>query len=61
MTLVSNARVFPSPAAIRYTAKRAGYSETGTTHPRRVSGKDIWMWTGYKLDELNAAQMQLLI
>ncbi len=37
-TLVSNARVFPSPAAIRYIRKRAGYSEAGTTHPRRVSG-----------------------
>ncbi len=30
------------------------------THPRRVSGKDIWVWTGYKLDELNAAQMQVV-
>ena len=37
-----------------------GYVETGTTHPRRVSGKDIWVWTGYKLDELNAAQMQVV-
>lgn len=42
------------------SAKRAGYSETGTTHPRRMSGKDIWVWTGYKLDELNAAQMQVV-
>ncbi|MDI5275079.1 4Fe-4S cluster-binding domain-containing protein, partial [Salmonella enterica subsp. enterica serovar Anatum] len=24
------------------------------------SGKDIWVWTGYKLDELNAAQMQVV-
>ncbi|TGD46489.1 anaerobic ribonucleotide reductase-activating protein [Salmonella enterica subsp. enterica serovar Poona] len=23
-------------------------------------GKDIWVWTGYKLDELNAAQMQVV-
>ncbi|STI78309.1 anaerobic ribonucleoside-triphosphate reductase activating protein [Escherichia coli] len=60
MTLVSNARVFPSPAAIRCIRKRAGYSETGTTHPRECPGKDIWVWTGYKLDELNATQMQVV-
>lgn len=23
-------------------------------------GKDIWVWTGYKLDELNEAQMQVV-
>ncbi len=23
-------------------------------------GKDIWVWTGYKLDELNATQMQVV-
>lgn len=23
-------------------------------------GKDIWVWTGYKLDDLNAAQMQVV-
>lgn len=25
-----------------------------------MPGKDIWVWTGYKLDELNAAQMQVV-
>lgn len=23
-------------------------------------GKDIWVWTGYKLDELNAQQMEVV-
>ncbi len=42
------------------SAKRTGYPDTGTTYPRGVPGKDIWVWTGYKLDELNAAQMQVV-
>ena len=24
------------------------------------AGKDIWVWTGYKLDELNAQQMEVV-
>lgn len=59
MTLVSNAD-FPLRRRSAASAKRAGYSETGKTHPRRVSDKDIWVWTGYKLDDLNAAQMQVV-
>ncbi|WP_117242355.1 4Fe-4S cluster-binding domain-containing protein, partial [Klebsiella pneumoniae] len=56
--------------------KRQGISLSGgdPLHPQNVPdilklvqriraecpGKDIWMWTGYKLDELNAAQMQVV-
>lgn len=43
------------------SAKRAGYSETGkTARPRQCPDKDIWVWTGYKLDDLNAAQMRVV-
>ena len=57
-------------------SKRQGISLSGgdPLHPQNVPdilklvqriraecpGKDIWMWTGYKLDELNAAQMQVV-
>jgi anaerobic ribonucleoside-triphosphate reductase activating protein len=27
---------------------------------RECAGKDIWVWTGYKLDELNAQQMEVV-
>lgn len=37
-------RVFPSPAAIRYITKRAGYSGWYNASAPSV-GKDIWMWT----------------
>lgn len=56
--------------------KRRGISLSGgdPLHPQNVPdilklvqriraecpGKDIWVWTGYKLDELNAAQMQVV-
>ncbi|EEP9806325.1 anaerobic ribonucleoside-triphosphate reductase-activating protein [Salmonella enterica] len=56
--------------------KRQGISLSGgdPLHPQNVPdiltlvqriraecpGKDIWVWTGYKLDELNAAQMQVV-
>ena len=56
--------------------KRQGISLSGgdPLHPQNVPdilklvkriraecpGKDIWVWTGYKLDELNATQMQVV-
>ena len=56
--------------------KRQGISLSGgdPLHPQNVPdilklvkriraecpGKDIWVWTGYKLDDLNAAQMQVV-
>lgn len=56
--------------------KRRGLSLSGgdPLHPQNVAdilklvqrvraecpGKDIWVWTGYKLDELNEAQMQVV-
>lgn len=56
--------------------KRQGLSLSGgdPLHPQNVTdilklvqrvraecpGKDIWVWTGYKLDELNEAQMQVV-
>jgi len=56
--------------------KRQGISLSGgdPLHPQNVPdilklvqriraecvGKDIWVWTGYKLDELNDAQMQVV-
>ncbi len=56
--------------------KRQGLSLSGgdPLHPQNVAeiiklvqrvraecpGKDIWVWTGYKLDELNEAQMQVV-
>ena len=27
---------------------------------RECAGKDVWVWTGYKLDELNAQQMEVV-
>ena len=27
---------------------------------RECAGKDIWVWTGYKLEELNAAQREVV-
>ncbi|MNR42668.1 anaerobic ribonucleotide reductase-activating protein [compost metagenome] len=27
---------------------------------KECAGKDIWVWTGYKLDELNDAQMEIV-
>ncbi len=49
-------RRFRSPAAIRCTRKTCRDPEAGETHSPRVRRKDIWVWTGYKLDELNAQQ-----
>ncbi|MDI9764913.1 anaerobic ribonucleoside-triphosphate reductase activating protein, partial [Morganella morganii] len=56
--------------------KRQGISLSGgdPLHPQNVPDilklvkriraecpdKDIWVWTGYKLDDLNAAQMQVV-
>ena len=56
--------------------KRQGISLSGgdPLHPQNIAeilklvqrvraecpGKDIWVWTGYKLDELNEAQMQVV-
>ena len=56
--------------------KRQGLSLSGgdPLHPQNVAeiiklvqrvraecpGKDIWVWTGYKLDELDEAQMQVV-
>ncbi|ABX23038.1 hypothetical protein SARI_03202 [Salmonella enterica subsp. arizonae serovar 62:z4,z23:-] len=56
--------------------KRQGLSLSGgdPLHPQNVPdilklvlrireecpGKDIWVWTGYKMAELNAAQMQVV-
>lgn len=60
MTLVSNARDFPLRRRSAASAKRAGYSETGKRIRAECPDKDIWVWTGYKLDDLNAAQMQVV-
>ncbi len=38
----------------------AGYSETGQAPLHASAGKAFWVWTGYKLDELNATQNQVV-
>ncbi|XPE62405.1 4Fe-4S cluster-binding domain-containing protein [Shigella flexneri] len=51
-------RGFPSPAAMHCIRKTYGYFKLVQRIRTKCPGKDIWVWTGYKLDELNAAQMQ---
>ena len=43
---------FPLRRRSAASAKRAGYSETGKRIRAECPDKDIWVWTGYKLDDL---------
>ena len=42
------------------SAEHRGYFKAGSARTRRMPGKDIWVWTGYKIDELNAEQMEVV-
>lgn len=60
MTLVSNAVVFPLRRRSAASANVPDILKLVQRIRAECPGKDIWVWTGYKLDELNAAQMQVV-
>lgn len=60
MTLVSNARDFLSGGDPLHPQNVPDILKLVKRIRAECPDKDIWVWTGYKLDDLNAAQMQVV-
>lgn len=60
MTLVSNARISLSGGDPLHPQNVPDILKLVKRIRAECPDKDIWVWTGYKLDDLNAAQMQVV-